>query len=71
MDETRVQSDARRLTLAEFKKRAAAISDEEVERLLEEARRKGLEEPGRTTVLVPSKKVQSIGFGPAPTPRVN
>ncbi len=59
MDEPRVRSDAQRLTLAELKKREAAISDEEVERLLEEARRRGREEPGRTTVLVPDPRATS------------
>lgn len=57
MNEPRARNDARRLTLAELRRREAAISDEEVERLLEEARRRGREEPGRTTVLVPSKRV--------------
>ena len=33
------------------------FTDEEVRAFLEEARRKGREEPGRTTVLVPSKRV--------------
>ena len=57
MNEPRVPSDAQRLTLAELRKREAAISDEEVRQGLEEARRRGREEPGRTTVLVPSKRV--------------
>jgi nucleotide-binding universal stress UspA family protein len=69
MDESRAKSSAQRLTLAELKKREAAISDEEVERALEEARRKGLEEPGRTTALVPDPRATSpqAKAGP-PTP---
>ena len=43
--------------LTELRKREAAVSDERVRQILEEARRRGRQEPGSITVLVPSKKV--------------